>query len=54
MRPTDQLAAADVAYASLGYRVLPLHHPLPGSGTQGSRMCCSCGDPACGKSASIP
>ena len=48
MRSPDQLAAAAVAYAGLGYRVLPLHRPLPGSGTQGSTMRCSCRDPACG------
>jgi hypothetical protein len=48
MRSPEQLAAAAVAYAGLGYRVLPLHRPLPGSGTQGSTMRCSCRDPACG------
>jgi hypothetical protein len=37
-----------VAYACLGYRVLPLHHPVQESGAQGSTMRCSCGDPACG------
>jgi hypothetical protein len=48
MRPTERLGAAAVAYASLGYRVLPLHHPIPTNGTQGVRMLCSCGDQACG------
>jgi hypothetical protein len=48
MRSPEPLAAAAVAYAGLGYRVLPLHHPLPGSGTQESTMRCSCRDPACG------
>jgi hypothetical protein len=48
MRPTDRLRAAAVTYACLGYRVLPLHHPIPYSAAQGSTMCCSCGDPACG------
>jgi hypothetical protein len=33
-RPTDQLGAA-VAYARLGHRVLPLHHPIPASTTVG-------------------
>jgi hypothetical protein len=47
MRSPEQLAAAAVAYVGLGYRVLPLHHPLPGSSTQGSTMHCSCRDPAC-------
>jgi hypothetical protein len=37
-----------VAYACLGYRVLPLHHPVQESGAQGSTMRCSCGDPVCG------
>jgi hypothetical protein len=48
MRPTDQLGAAAMAYARLGYRVLPLHHPLPATSTQEQGMHCSCGDPACG------
>jgi Bifunctional DNA primase/polymerase, N-terminal len=48
MRSPKQLAAAAVAYADLGYRVLPLHHPIPSSGTQGSTMRCSCHDPTCG------
>jgi hypothetical protein len=48
MRPSDWLRAAAVTYACLGYRVLPLHHPIPYSAAQGSTMCCSCGDPACG------
>jgi Bifunctional DNA primase/polymerase, N-terminal len=47
MRPSDWLRAAAVTYACLGYRVLPLHHPIPYSAAQGSTMCCSCGDPAC-------
>jgi Bifunctional DNA primase/polymerase, N-terminal len=37
-----------VTYACLGYRVLPLHHPVQESGAQGTMMRCSCGDPACG------
>jgi Bifunctional DNA primase/polymerase, N-terminal len=48
MRPTEQLGEAALAYASLGYRVLPLHHPVPTSSTQGPGMLCSCGDLACG------
>jgi hypothetical protein len=48
MRPTNQLSAAAVAYASLGYRVLPLHHPIPATATRGTRMLCSCGDQHCG------
>jgi len=48
MRPTNQLSAAAVAYASLGYRVLPLHHPIPATATRGTRMLCSCGDQRCG------
>jgi hypothetical protein len=48
MRPTDRLGAAALAYANLGYRVLPLHHPLETSVIQGREMPCSCGDRACG------
>jgi hypothetical protein len=48
MRPTDQLGAAALAYARLGYRVLPLHHPVSTNVSQGRGMLCSCGDPACG------
>jgi hypothetical protein len=47
MRPTNQLGAAAVAYASLGYRVLPLHHPIPATATRRTRMLCSCGDQSC-------
>ncbi len=54
MRPTDQLGAAALAYANLGYRVLPLHHPLATDSIPGQEMLCSCGDRACGPSASIP
>jgi Bifunctional DNA primase/polymerase, N-terminal len=48
MRPTDQLGAAALAYANLGYRVLPLHHPGTTNAIQGRGMLCSCGDHACG------
>jgi hypothetical protein len=49
MRPTDQLGAAALAYANLGYRVLPLHHPISIDNTRGGReMLCSCGNRACG------
>jgi hypothetical protein len=48
MRPTDQLGAAVLAYANLGYRVLPLHHPVSTSVIQGRGMLCSCRDSACG------
>jgi hypothetical protein len=48
MRPIEQLGEAALAYASLGYRVLPLHHPVPTSSAQGPGMLCSCGDLACG------
>ena len=48
MRPTDQLGAAALAYAQLGYRVLPLHHPVSRNAIQGRGMLCSCSDPACG------
>jgi bifunctional DNA primase/polymerase-like protein len=48
MWQSDQLGAAAVAYARLGYRVLPLHHPLPVTSTQEQGMHCSCGDPDCG------
>ena len=48
MRPTDQLGAAALAYANLGYRVLPLHHPGTTNAIQGRGMLCSCGDRACG------
>jgi transposase len=48
MRPTNQLGAAAVAYASLGYRVLPLHHPIPAIATRWTGMLCSCGDQRCG------
>ena len=37
MRPTDQLGAAALAYASLGYRVLPLHHPVSTQRHPGAR-----------------
>lgn len=36
-----------MAYACLGYGVLPLHHPIQENGAQRSTMRCSCGDPAC-------
>ena len=48
MRPTYQLGAAALAYARLGYRVLPLDHPVSTNVSQGRGMLCSCGDPACG------
>jgi bifunctional DNA primase/polymerase-like protein len=48
MRPADQLGAAALAYANLGYRVLPLHHPVPTNVSRGRGMLCSCRDPACG------
>ena len=48
MRTADQLGAAALAYANLGYRVLPLHHPVSTNAIQGRGMLCSCGDPACG------
>ena len=48
MRPTDRLGAAALAYANLGYRVLPLHHPIATNSIQGRGMLCSCGDCACG------
>jgi hypothetical protein len=48
MRPTDQLGAAALAYARLGYRVFPLHHPVSTNAIQERGMRCSCGDPACG------
>ena len=48
MRPADQLGAATLAYANLGYRVLPLHHPVPTNVSRGRGMLCSCRDPACG------
>jgi hypothetical protein len=48
MRTVDQLGAAALAYATLGYRVLPLHHPAPPNAVQGRGMRCSCSDPACG------
>jgi hypothetical protein len=48
MRPTDQLGAAALAYANLGHRVLPLHHPLATDAIQRREMLCSCGDRACG------
>jgi hypothetical protein len=48
MRPTDHLGAAALAYATLGYRVLPLHHPVSTDAIQARAMLCSCGDPACG------
>ena len=44
---TDQLGAAALGYARLGYRVLPLHHPLTSNAIQGRGMLCSCGDSAC-------
>jgi Bifunctional DNA primase/polymerase, N-terminal len=39
---------AALAYAQLGYRVLPLHHPVSRNAIQGRGMLCSCSDPACG------
>jgi hypothetical protein len=48
MGSPEQLAAAAVAYADLGYRVLPLHHPIPAGAAPGTRMLCSCGDLRCG------
>jgi hypothetical protein len=48
MRTTDQLGAAALGYATLGYRVLPLHHPVSTNTIQGRGMLCSCGDPASG------
>jgi len=48
MRSTEPLGAAAVAYASLGYRVLPLHHPIPVSSSRNREMLCSCGDQNCG------
>jgi hypothetical protein len=48
MRPTDQLGATALTYATLGYRVLPLHHPVLMDAIPGRGMLCSCGDPACG------
>jgi hypothetical protein len=54
MRPTDQLGAAALAYAQLGYRVLPLHHPVSRNAIQGRGMLCSCSDPACGGGQASP
>jgi hypothetical protein len=55
MGPTDQLGAAALAYANLGYRVLPLHHPIAIDTTRGGGRCSA---PAAtvpaGPSASIP
>jgi hypothetical protein len=48
MRPTRPAEGCRVAYACLGYGVLPLHHPIQEDGAQRSTMRCSCGDPACG------
>jgi bifunctional DNA primase/polymerase-like protein len=48
MRPIKRLGDTALTYASLGYRVLPLHHPVLTSIAQGQAMLCSCGDRACG------
>jgi hypothetical protein len=54
MQPTDQLGAAALAYVTLGYRVLPLHHPVPTNAIQGRGMLCSCGDQSCGAAGKHP
>jgi hypothetical protein len=47
---TDQhLRDAALAYAAQGFRVLPLHHPVPARSRNGTGgVGCSCGDPDCG------
>jgi hypothetical protein len=47
MRPTNHLGAAVLAYAALGYRVLPLHHPVSTDAIPERGMLCSCGDLVC-------
>jgi hypothetical protein len=54
MRPARQLGAAALAYADLGFRVLPLHHPVSASASHGRGMICSCGDPTCGTAGKHP
>jgi Bifunctional DNA primase/polymerase, N-terminal len=54
MLPASRFGDAAVAYASLGYRVLPLHHPVPPNSTQWTRMLCSCGDQTCGAAGKHP
>jgi Bifunctional DNA primase/polymerase, N-terminal len=49
MTTDQQLRDAALAYANWGFRVLPLHHPVPAHVRTGqSALRCSCGDPGCG------
>ena len=45
-------ARPEVAFTSLGYRVLPLHHPLAATSIQEQGMHCSCGARLVGSSES--
>jgi putative DNA primase/helicase len=48
MTTDQQLRDAALAYAKWGFRVLPLHHPVPAPVRTGpSALRCSCGDPGC-------
>jgi hypothetical protein len=49
MTAHQPLQDAALAYAARGFRVLPLHHPVPAhSQSQPGKVGCSCGDPDCG------
>ena len=49
MTADQPLLDAALAYATRGFRVLPLHHPIKVQGRQQpGGVGCSCGDPGCG------
>lgn len=49
MTADQPLLDAALAYATRGFRVLPLHHPIQAGGRrQPGGVGCSCGDPGCG------
>jgi hypothetical protein len=49
MTADQRLRDAALAYAAQGFRVLPLHHPVPArTRSQSGGVGCSCGDPDCG------
>ena len=54
MRPTDQLGATALGYAKLGYRVLPLHHPVSTNAIQGWGCAAPAATRLVGPLASIP
>jgi hypothetical protein len=54
MRTVDQLGAAALTYATLGYRVLPLHHPVSTNANRGEGCSARAATRLVELSASIP